>query len=193
DAATLIADDDESGKAETASALHHLRHTIDVNQLVDEFVVALFAITAIPTSAFFTRHAFGSLSKSEIEAGFARGIGERFHAPMIDVAPAVEHDLLHAFGKGAFGDLLADSASRFDVVGLGGLAFFFVGRGSRERGSFHVVDHLGIDMLARTEDRQTRTANGLLRNAVARARLAALEQFRRHFFLPSLRRTYSSA
>ena len=52
DATALIADDDERRKTETTAALHHFRHTVDVDQLVDEFVVALFAL-AMPG---FTRH-----------------------------------------------------------------------------------------------------------------------------------------
>src|SRR5690606_7011443 len=54
DAPLLVADDDERGEAEAASALHHLRDAIDVDELVDETVVALLAIPgavapAIPT------------------------------------------------------------------------------------------------------------------------------------------------
>jgi hypothetical protein len=44
DAALLVADDDEGCEAETPSALHHLRDAIDVNELVDEFAVAIVAI-----------------------------------------------------------------------------------------------------------------------------------------------------
>ena len=47
DAAALIADDDERRETETPAALHHLGHTIDVDQLVDELAVALFAIAAV--------------------------------------------------------------------------------------------------------------------------------------------------
>ena len=43
DAALLIADDDERGKAETTAALDDFRDTIDVDQTVDEFAVAFLA------------------------------------------------------------------------------------------------------------------------------------------------------
>src|SRR5579862_7814043 len=64
DAAALVADDDESGEAEAASALHDLRDAIDVDELVDELVVALLAVAPVfPASAalaaataFFTCH-----------------------------------------------------------------------------------------------------------------------------------------
>jgi hypothetical protein len=57
DAALLVADDDESGKAEPASALHDFRNAIDVNETVDEFAVPLLPIVVAAAAAFpFTRH-----------------------------------------------------------------------------------------------------------------------------------------
>ena len=41
DAALLVADDDERGETEATAALHHLGHTVDVDQAIDEFAVAL--------------------------------------------------------------------------------------------------------------------------------------------------------
>ena len=41
DAALLVADDDESCEAEATATLDHLGDAIDVNQLVDDAVVAL--------------------------------------------------------------------------------------------------------------------------------------------------------
>src|SRR5436309_710337 len=46
DPALLISDHDQRRKTEALAALDHLRHTIDVDQLVDELAVALFAIPA---------------------------------------------------------------------------------------------------------------------------------------------------
>ena len=57
DAALLIADDDERGKAETPAALHHLGHAVDVDQLVDEFAVALFAVADDLVAALVGVHA----------------------------------------------------------------------------------------------------------------------------------------
>src|SRR5262245_17336125 len=45
DPSLLIADHDERGKTETPSALDHLGDAIDVNELVDEFAVALALFT----------------------------------------------------------------------------------------------------------------------------------------------------
>ena len=53
DAAALIAHDHERRETEAPAALHHLGHAVDVHQLVDEFVVALFAISRLTG---FTRH-----------------------------------------------------------------------------------------------------------------------------------------
>jgi len=63
DAALLVADDDEGRKAETPAALHHLRHTIDVDELVDELarllaLVVAGAAIAISSFAGFTCHLF---------------------------------------------------------------------------------------------------------------------------------------
>src|SRR5581483_1032633 len=54
DAALLVADDDERGEAEAPAALYHLGHTVDMDELVDEFAVALFRFTAFT----FTCHDF---------------------------------------------------------------------------------------------------------------------------------------
>jgi hypothetical protein len=47
DAAFLVTDDDQCGKAEPAPALDHLGHAVDVDQAVDELAVALFAPAAV--------------------------------------------------------------------------------------------------------------------------------------------------
>ena len=52
DAALLIADHDEGGKAEPAAAFHDFGDAVDVHELVDELAVALFASSL----AGFTRH-----------------------------------------------------------------------------------------------------------------------------------------
>ncbi len=46
DPAILIAHHHQGGETETATTLHDLGDTVDVHQLVDEFVIALFAIAA---------------------------------------------------------------------------------------------------------------------------------------------------
>ena len=51
DAALLVADDDERCEAEATSALDDLGDAVDVDQLVDELAVALFAVTAAIAAA----------------------------------------------------------------------------------------------------------------------------------------------
>src|SRR5215472_12259113 len=146
-----------------------------------------------PRSRCLGSRAICRSSALELEAAFASGLRQRFDAPVIDVAAAVEHDLFHALLERAFGDLLADGNRRLNVVRLGRLAFLFVRRGDDKRLRRAIVDDLRVDVPARTEDRQARASAGGLRDLVARALLAPLEEFARHFFLPSLRRMYSSA
>jgi hypothetical protein len=56
DPAFLVAHDDEGGETETTAALDHLGHAIDVDQLVDELAVALFAATAFSFPSRFPCH-----------------------------------------------------------------------------------------------------------------------------------------
>jgi hypothetical protein len=44
DTALLVSDDDQRGEAEAAAALDDFGDAVDVDKLVDEFAVALFAI-----------------------------------------------------------------------------------------------------------------------------------------------------
>jgi hypothetical protein len=52
-AALLVADDDESCKAEALTALHDLGDAVDVDELVHEFRVALFLLAATAATAAF--------------------------------------------------------------------------------------------------------------------------------------------
>src|ERR1700720_4375157 len=57
DPALLVADHDQRRKAEALAALDDLRHTIDVDELVDELAVALFPAAPVAAAAFaFTCH-----------------------------------------------------------------------------------------------------------------------------------------
>src|SRR5262245_21730603 len=63
-AALLVAYDNERRKAEALAALHNLRHTIDVHELVDELAIAFFAIVfalSAPFATFFS-HVFFAYS-----------------------------------------------------------------------------------------------------------------------------------
>jgi hypothetical protein len=47
DTAALVADDDDRGEREAPAALHHLRHAIDGDQLVGQFVVLVAVASPI--------------------------------------------------------------------------------------------------------------------------------------------------
>src|SRR5882672_10866667 len=51
DPALLVADDDERGKAESPTALHHLGDAIDVDQLFGEFAFLAVALLAVAVAA----------------------------------------------------------------------------------------------------------------------------------------------
>src|ERR1700704_464650 len=104
DPALLIANDDQGRKAEALAALDHLRHTIDVNELVDELAVALFPAAPVAATAFaFTCHgvfrslkdlpgearapvsAFVQFQTSETQSAFTRGIRKRLDAAVIEI------------------------------------------------------------------------------------------------------------
>jgi hypothetical protein len=69
DPALLIADHDQRRKTEALAALDDLRHTIDVDELVDELAVAFFPAAPVAATAFaFTCHGvFQSLRGSSVQ------------------------------------------------------------------------------------------------------------------------------
>jgi len=69
DAALLVADDDERGKAEAAAALDDLGDAVDVHQLVDQ--VAVFFLAVAAATAFTTATTFASTALATATAAFA--------------------------------------------------------------------------------------------------------------------------
>src|SRR4029079_9749855 len=159
DAALLVADDDERGEAEAPTALHHLGHAIDMHELVDKLAVALLAVSALRASAPFAIHYFDPL---EIQACFARGLGKRLDAPMVEIAATIEPHFLDARLKRALGHELAHGSRRRKVAALRQIAFEVLVQGRRRgnRLAGAVVDHLRIDVLRGAEHRQTRAPVG---------------------------------
>src|SRR5215211_5174067 len=76
------------------------------------------AISSIPF--WFGRAAL--ITRLECQATFARRIGQGLDPTVIEEGAAIEHDLLHAFGGGAFGHELADRLGGLDI-GTGFEAF----------------------------------------------------------------------
>src|SRR4051812_29497395 len=140
---------------------------------------------------------------SELQAGFARRLGQRLHAAVVREARTVERDLLDAGRLRALGDALADDRRRRDVAALARdaqlLAHFLLGRRrAREHLAAVVRDDAGVDVQVGAVHGQA--GDPLLRDARARlARTAqALVFLREHrvapyFFFVSLSTTRSFA
>src|SRR3569623_2236853 len=136
---------------------------------------------------------FGSHSL-ELQSGFARGVGQRLDAAMVEEAATVEDDLLDAGLHRGFRHALADRGRGVDVGARGAAHVLFQGRGRSDGGAVRVVDHLGIDVLARTMHRQASpgAAPRAKRGAIAATPLFEQRKTLGHyFFFPSLRKIYS--
>ena len=142
----------------------------------------------------FDLRGFVFVSHLELQSAFAGGIGQGLHPAMEQEAATVEHDRGHAGLLGALGQGLADLGRA--VAGRAGLALDVLvqGRSRDQRLAGGIVDDLGVDVLARTVDRQARLARGARASAVRtrRRRRSKRESFAMaYFFLPSLRKIYS--
>src|SRR4051812_5590582 len=120
---------------------------------------------------------FVLLSSLELQARFARRIGNRANPPVIEKSAAVEHDPLDALFDRPLGDRLADRFGALDVAALDTLFERALQRRLDARGrnqglALHVVDDLGVDMGDAAEDGQPRTRLGP-RDALALAKLDA--------------------
>src|SRR3954465_12982929 len=84
----------------------------------------------------------------EVQAGFARGVGQGFHPAVIEIAATVEHDVLDALFHGALGDQGPDAGGGVLVRALGfrlGLCLgAFQRRGGGKGHAALIVDDLGV-------------------------------------------------
>lgn len=106
----------------------------------------------------------------EVEAALAGRLCQGFHPAMIEIRTAIEHDSDNTGRLGTLGNQLANRARRILVrAGLQrGLQILVQRRGRGNGRTRRVIDDLRINMLAGTEDRQTRTARRLLPELVAK-------------------------
>ena len=103
DVARAVTDDDDRAEAEAPAALDDLGDAVDLDDAL--FERQLVGVDACHGGSFL-----------EVEAGFARGIGERLDPPVVPEPGAVEDDLLDAGGLGALGDERADRRPRSCVL-----------------------------------------------------------------------------
>src|SRR5690606_31186743 len=184
DPTLAVAGDDQSGEAEPATTLHHLRDPVNRNELFYEF--RLFAAFAFTLAPWTSCHASAFLER---QSALARGIGQSLDPAVKAVTTAVEHDFLDAGSKGALRHKLADLGRR-SLVGPG-LALLTQGLLQSRRCSHShaalIVDDLRIYVSARPEDRQPRPASLLAAQRQADTPLAPLVQFstRQHSAAPT--------
>src|SRR5262245_35137144 len=93
----------------------------------------------------------------ELQAAGARAVGERLHAPVIEIAAAIEADLLDTALLRALGEQLAHGrADRGLALALGARAEILAARCRGQRDPAHVVDDLRVDVTRAPEHRQAR-------------------------------------
>jgi hypothetical protein len=181
----LIADDDKRGKAEAAAAFHHFCYAVDVDELVHKLAIALLTVAISASFTWFTSHELAlsffsgpSLSQAlKIQSRFARRIGQRLDAPMIDIGAAVENHVLDASLQSARRNQLSNLGRSRNVGAFFEAALQLAidaGR-RRKRMAIRIVDDLGIDVLGRTEHRKTGTFALSPPQGPADTRLAAVE------------------
>src|SRR5581483_4999987 len=95
-------------------------------------------------------------SALELQARLARGIGQRTQTAVIEKPVAIEHHLGDSLAQASLGDRPADRLGRLQVApALERLAQLGAERGHRgQRGPGLVRDHLRVDMVERTVNRQ---------------------------------------
>src|SRR5262245_65919055 len=101
-------------------------------------------------------------SSSETEPALARRVRQRLDAAVVEITAAIEHDLLDALRRCAFGEPFADHLCRLDIgAGLEGAAHVLLQRGGGCEGlAVRVVDPLLITVFRRAEDRKPRATAG---------------------------------
>ena len=95
----------------------------------------------------------------EFKSAFACRVRQRFHFALVLKPAAIEHYFVDLFSQCALGDDLADNFSAC-AIGCGFILSKHVllgGRRRNQRFARIIIDHLGINVLARKVDRQSRT------------------------------------
>src|SRR3569833_90695 len=115
-----------------------------------------------------------SFARSELEAGFAGGVGQSLHPAVVKIATTIEDHFLDLGRLAALGDQLADGlgcilrTAALDRT----LDVLVQARRRCQRTARRVVDDLGIDILVRAVDAQTGATIGPGLDRLANARLA---------------------
>src|SRR5690606_18789581 len=113
DTTIAVTDHGQRSKAHGATTLNHFADAVDRNHF---FFQAIIALLLWSLSALCFSHLIIPL---EFQAGFTRGLGQRFHAAMVTEARAVESNRLDTRGLRLFGDALANEAGGRHVAANG--------------------------------------------------------------------------
>src|SRR5262245_54180449 len=161
--AVTVADDNQSAEAQVLAAFHDLGHTIDGHDRVLDLwlrSVDLFA-RSVHHCHYWTVHSRDVMGRLKLQAGFTRGVGNRFDTPVIEKAVAIEHDPLDPFFHKPLCDGLPDrlgagDVSAFSLLRERSLDRRLDARCGGDRAAGHVVDHLNVDMGDASVHSQTR-------------------------------------
>src|SRR5690606_26814413 len=117
DAAIAIANHGQRGKAHGATTLDHFADAIDRDHFFTHAVVVFFLGDVL--ALCFSHLIIPCL---EFQAGFTRGVGQRFHAAMITEARTIKGNQFDTGSFGFFSDALADNASSGNIATVDALA-----------------------------------------------------------------------
>src|SRR5690606_34042693 len=120
----------QGSKAHGATTLDHFADAVDPDHFFTHAVVVFF-LDGLPSLCF--SHLI--IPCLEFQAGFTRGVGQRFDAAMITEARTIKSNQLDTGSFCFFGDALADQASCSDVTAVDILAGEFFAHFGLERGS----------------------------------------------------------
>src|SRR5262245_52166939 len=150
----------------TTSALK-LRFLPPLTTLVTRLIETTVSLISSCEASTFSRFLFIMPIGLELQARFACGVGDRFHAAVVEEPVAVEHDALDAFFDPALGDCCANRLSTGNVAA----ALFLLQRtlhlpfdrgGGSDGSSGHVVDDLHVHVGDAAENGEPRPRLGAL-------------------------------
>src|SRR3954465_9737349 len=146
DVTGAVTDDDDRAEAEPPAALDDLGDSVDL----DDALLERELVGVDPCH--------GGSFRSELEAGFAGGIGERLDPPVVPEPGSIEDDALDASGFCPLCDQLPDGRSLLGLGLRGALQLLLDRRGGGERRARRVVDDLRVDVVEAAEHREARPA-----------------------------------
>src|SRR5690606_16289687 len=194
DAAIAITYYGQRSKAHGATTLDHLADAVDRNHFFTQAVVVFF-FGGLPALCF----SHLTIPCLEFQAGFTRGVGQRFDAAMITEARTIKCNQLDTGSLCFFGDALADQAGGGNVATTDFLTGELFAHFGLERGSAdeHAIafrrNDVRVDVQIRAVDREamnsqladfptgrnrtTQTGDSLVHNSSLPARLFLLGFF----------------